>query len=316
MGCVVGMQGIDLSMLVLSWAELGYLQLQRDRRGHVTLCKRMEMGNERSDFEQRCFRTLFDRRDTVDTASSGYARLHRSLGTRTAQVRELVRTHPVCYRIFRLLACGIGVAGGVAMGLVWGSGAALVILLSILLGALGGVSGWYIIGWADSLLLHKKPNLIPALLLSAFWLLIGLLSGAFYIAGYMVSGLLLAGVLLRIGGLRTHQGKHISARIRGLRLYLTLTGAPKLRSCLEKDPDYFFRLFPYAMALGVDRIFARRFGSARIGVCPYLPGSGREGMTAAQWCSLLRKTVSAMESRANQLPYENLLRMIRTLIKR
>ena len=316
LGCVAGMQGADLSLLVLTWAELGYLQLQRDRRGNVSLIKRMDMGNERSDFEQRCFKKIFERSMVVDTASAAYARLHRSLAGRTAQLQELIRTRPVCFRIFRLLACGIGIAGGVGMGLVWGSGAALMAILVFVLGVTGGLSGWYILAWADSLLLHRKPNFIPALLLCGLWLLIGLMSGAFYIAGYMVAGLLLAGLLLRIGGLRTHQGKQITARIRGLRYYLIFTGSAKLRRRLETDPEYFFRMLPYAMALGVDTIFARRFGSARVGSCPYLTGSGREGMTASQWCSLLRKTVSAMEQRANQLPYENLVRVIHSLIKR
>ena len=59
-------KGVDFSLLVVTWAQLGYLRIQVDRYGHVQLHKRMEMGNERSKFENRCFRNLFGARQTVD----------------------------------------------------------------------------------------------------------------------------------------------------------------------------------------------------------------------------------------------------------
>ena len=42
--------GADLTMMVFSWAQLGYLVIHLDDNGRVMLHKRMDMGNERSSF--------------------------------------------------------------------------------------------------------------------------------------------------------------------------------------------------------------------------------------------------------------------------
>ena len=43
--------GVDLTMMVFTWAQLGYLRIRVDREGRVILEMRMDMGNERSEFE-------------------------------------------------------------------------------------------------------------------------------------------------------------------------------------------------------------------------------------------------------------------------
>ena len=45
LGSYLVRRGADLSMMVISWAQLGYLVIQMDQRGRVHLHKRMEMGN-------------------------------------------------------------------------------------------------------------------------------------------------------------------------------------------------------------------------------------------------------------------------------
>lgn len=75
LGCVLHLQGVDLSAMVLSWAQLGYLRIRMDRQGRVTLHKYMDMGNERGETEQRCFKKLFGGRNTVDTTGTHYANL-------------------------------------------------------------------------------------------------------------------------------------------------------------------------------------------------------------------------------------------------
>lgn len=315
LGCILGMQGVDLSMTVLTWAQLGYVMLCRDRKGRVTIEKRMDMGNERNEFEQRCFHKLFAKRNTVDTGSYAYAMLHRALAAQQIPLRELIRRHSGSSKIFRTLAAGIGLFGGAGLGIVMGGGAILQGFWIVLLSIAGGVSGWFMIGWAGSLLLHRNPTLIRGLLLSIVWLLLALIAGAFPLGLWMVAGLLLAGILLRIGGLRTPLGRQTAAQLRGLRHYLLRIDTATLRQRTETDPDFFFRMLPYATALGVDKAFAKRFGGLRLGSCPYLTG-GSEGMTAIQWCELLRKTVSAMEFRAQRLSTEKLLKFLRDITKR
>jgi hypothetical protein len=63
--CVLTGQGSDLTTMVLSWAQLGYILIHLTDTGRVTLHKRMDMGNERSSYEMSIFRNLFGKRSLV-----------------------------------------------------------------------------------------------------------------------------------------------------------------------------------------------------------------------------------------------------------
>ena len=78
---------------------------------------------------------------------------------------------------------------------------------------------------------------------------------------------------------------------------------------------YFFRLAPGALALGREKLFAKRFGELRLESCPYLT-SGMDGhMTALQWSVFMRKTLELMNQRADRLPLEKLMRILATIKK-
>ena len=310
LGCVASLQGVDLSMTVLTWAQLGYLIIQRQQRDHIVLIKRMEMGNERSSFEQRCFQRLFDKRQSVDTTSDHYAKLHRALAGQPAGIQEAIHRRTGSATVFRAFAAGMGMFGGAGIGLVMGNGAALQVVLVILLGGAGLLSGYVMSAWAGTLLLHKRPVFYLGLGLGAFWLILSLLSGVGQLGLYMTGGLLLSW-----GGRRTATGKQLCAQIRGLRLFLLLPDKEMLQRQSQTDPEYFFRMLPYAMALGVEKPFAAAFGTMRLSSCPYLHGFDSE-KTASQWLRMVKKTVVQMEDRANKLPLEKLINKLQALIRK
>ena len=70
LGCRLTLSGGDLTMMVFSWAQLGYLYIALDDRGRVLLHKRMDMGNERSKFENSIYKMLFSNRSTVDAPAT------------------------------------------------------------------------------------------------------------------------------------------------------------------------------------------------------------------------------------------------------
>ena len=45
LGCHLTAAGADLTMMVFTWAELGYLRICPDKRGRVYLQRYMDMGN-------------------------------------------------------------------------------------------------------------------------------------------------------------------------------------------------------------------------------------------------------------------------------
>ena len=79
LGCRLTMAGVDLTMMVFSWAQMGYVRIIPDRHGRVMIVKKMEMGNERTEFENRCFQSLFGRTDAIDATGIPYAKLYNKV---------------------------------------------------------------------------------------------------------------------------------------------------------------------------------------------------------------------------------------------
>lgn len=316
LGCIAAGQGTDLTLMVLSWAQLGYVLIQVDRHQRVLLHRLMDMGNERSELEQRCFAKLFGKRQLVDTTSYHYAQLCRMTAKRTDGMKELIRPRTGNPRIFRAIAAGIGLFGGGCLAVALAEGAALQGLLIFVLGAAGAISGWFIQDFGAGILLGHRRSLWISLTLSGLWLLLGLIAGAFPVAMEMVGALLAAGLLLSWGGRRTALGRQTQAQILGLQRYLRTADKKQLQRICETDPDYFFRLAPCALALGVDKAFAKRFGSTKLDRCPYLTTGMDAHMTALQWSALMRKTIDAMNDRAEKLPLERLLGTIHSITRR
>lgn len=315
LGCVMAGTGLDLTMMVLTWAQLGYILIHV--KGHrVILHRRMDMGNERGELEVRWFRKVFGKRDRVDTTQFRYAQLCRMAAKHTEDTAGLMRRFNGDPRIFRGIAGLIGMFGGMSIAVAMADGAALQGLLLALFGALGAVSGWFIQLFGAGLFLRSARLLKLSLGICGGWLLLGLLCNATDAALVMDGALLIAGVLLAWGGRRTPLGRQTQMRTRGFARYLqTVKSTEVLRIC-RNDPDYFFRLAPYALALGREKIFAGKFGQLRLERCPYLT-TGMDGhMTVLQWAALMRKAVTLMDDRSNRLPLEKTIQVVRNFTRR
>lgn len=315
LGCIVAGQGVDLTMMVFSWAQLGYVLIQIDKRNRVLLHKQMDMGNERSEFERRCFKKLFGKGQLVDTSGFRYAQLCRLTAKRPEGIRELMRRFNGDPRVFRGIASGMGLFGGASLAVALADGAALQGLLILVLGIAGAVSGWLMQDFGKGVLLGNRRALAVSLGTGGAWLLLGLLAVAVSIGFWMVAGLLTAGLLLAWGGRRTELGRQTLSQVMGLQRYLRATDKKQLQRICQSDPDYFFRLAPCALALGVDKAFAKRFGNSKLERCPYLTTGMDAHMTALQWSAVMRGTMDAMNGRAQGLPMEKLIRLIRNLTR-
>lgn len=315
LGSVLSLQGADLTMMVFSWAQLGYILIQPDRHGRVLLHKRMDMGNERSGFERRCFQNLFGKRDVVDTSGMSYAMLQQKISKLKPNLQTFVKPRSGNPVVFRALAAGINLCCGMCLGIALSAGAALQWLLVFLLALFGGFAGWRIQNWAYGLFLRHPDRLRAAWILCAAELLFGLLSGQFGLALLGCCTQLLAGLMAAFGGRRTEAGKQIMGQVLGLRRYLRSVPKEEIERICQRDPEFFHSLAPYALALGADNAFAARFGRMQLPGCPYLT-TGMDGhMTAGEWSRLLRRTASQMDERARQISKERLMGFIHSLIK-
>jgi len=316
LGSVLMLRGADLSMMALSWAKLGYVQLSRERRGNVLIHKRMEMGNERSDFERQVFRKLFSRKPTVNTSSVFYAELSRTLARQKPQVSGLIKPRTGSKLPFRVLMALVGLFGGVNLGIALSAGAALKWFLTIVLASAAFGGSYLSQRWLEGFLLRDKRRWYLGIGISVSWLLLSMISGATSTGIAVLIAQTLAGVMTAFGGGRTEAGKQAAANVMGLRRYLRTVSSEELRFLCENDPGYFFSLAPEALALGLDRVFAKRFKKMRLPECPYILTSGSAPATALQWSALLRDTVNKMDETAKVMPYRRIIKTVRGLINR
>lgn len=307
-GSALTMCRADLTMLVVQWAQLGYILIQLDDNGRVWLHKRMNMGNERSQYEGRIFRSLFGTRSMIDGTGFHYAQLCRKVAAGKPGIHGLFQRGSGNPGIFRLLAAMIGLFGGVSLGIAIGAESLLQNVIAVLMGIFGLVSSWLIQEGGKRLHLRRKFSLWLALGLCAVWLILGVWANELITALCIAAAELLAGLAAAYGGRRTDLGRQASAQILGLRRYLKSVTKEELQRILRVNPDYYYTLAPYALALGVDQAFAKRFGNTRLPACPYLTAGMDGHLTALEWSRHLRDAVNALDERQQQLALERLLK--------
>ena len=312
---ILTLQGANLTMMVLNWAQLGYILIQMDRNKRVFLHKRMEMGNERSAFEQRCFKNLFAGKSTVDTSGYRYAMLCKKMEVLSPNVRPLIQRKTGSFRVFRLLCAGVGLFGGMSMGFSLVSSTGWQWFWAIVLAILGSLSAWQIQNWATYLIGARKQVLTTAIYLCIPWVLLAL-PGSNLLVGILVPLCqLMGGLMATFGGRRTDEGYQAAKQVLGLRKYLKSLKATDLERIMETDPDYFHELAPYAIALGVGKPFAQAFGKQGIAACPYLT-TGMDGhRPAMEWCNLMSEAVESMDRRQKQMTMEKMQKLISTIRK-
>ena len=305
--CVLTGQGVDMTMMVVSWARLGYLRIHLEDSGRVLLHKRMEMGNERSEFENRLFRGLFGKRVTVDGTGYHYARLMRKAMASVTGKRNNFRRHSGSARIFRSISAVIGFISGISLAVAFASDTVWQVLLGAVLCLLGVASAWVIQAGAMSVHLRGKAKLWIALGASFLWVLLSAWAGEWTVAVFLLTTQWLTGFAAAYGGRRTEAGRQNMAELLGLRRYMRSVPKDELKRILRSNPEYYHNLAPFAMALGVDKVFARQFGETQLPACSYLT-TGMDGhMTADEWNQLLRDAVATLDERGLRLPYEKLL---------
>lgn len=303
LACRLNLVGPDLTMMVLSWAQMGYLIIQVED-GRVLLHKRMDMGNERSLFEVRTFQSLFGQRRVVDAAGAQYAKLLRRTAAALPGESALCRSSERSRRIYRYLLCVSHVFCGICVAMNMTAILPLQILFSVLFGILGAFTAWQLQRLAYCTHVRKKSGIYAAAASTAVWIVLGLISGQVWIPLAACAVQILMGFPAAWGGRRTELNRMETAQIRGLRSYLKHITKQDVQRMLSMDPDYFFRMAPYAMALGVLKPFAAAFGNRKLDQCPYLATRQHSRRRAAEWADMLSALTARMDARAKQMELE------------
>lgn len=311
-GTVLFLKPCDLTMMVLSWAQLGYLHL-RYSLDRVMITKQMDMGNERSGFERKWFRKLFSKGNTVSTASNFYVQLAQAVEAPGVSGGELLKGRRGSLRIFRGLLALLGVGAGVNIGIPLASGGVLQWVWVAVFGLAGGIAAWKMIPWLTHFFLRTPGQGWLCLAAGGVLVALGVFAGEAPSVSLGVLGILLGGVLYAWGGRRTEAGLLLREEILGLRSYLRKGEVRGTASDLRQDPDCFFNLLPWALALGVDKAFARNMGGRKLPDCPYVMMDKSLSYSPDQWCRFFRQLAKDMEQRKAQQSRGRILQVFSSL---
>lgn len=301
--------GADLTMMVFSWAQLGYVKIHVDKYGRVFLEKRMDMGNERTDFERRCFRSLFPRENLIEATGMRYAKLCRQISEHIPGIKEMYTKRAGNVKIFRILACGVSIFCGICFGMNLLPAGWLRTVVVVLLAVMGAITGWAIQDGMYKFHVRGKIPVYVASVCGLVWMVLGIVSGVWILGVVTVAAQYLTGLAAAYGGRRSELGRYNANEILGLRHYLKHVSQDELDRLLELNPDYFFDMLPHAIALGVDTPFARAFGSRTIPECGYLNVRNNEKRSAKEWAYMVRKLADRMDSRQRKMELENWIPM-------
>ncbi len=303
-GTRLTLSGADLTMMVISWAQLGYIMIHLDDNGRVMLHKRMDMGNERSAFEVKTFKALFGNRRVIDGTGYQYARLCRKVAGVIPGKKSLCRKWAGNGKIFRYLGCILHGICGVCLAMNLTVVRILQVIFAIFLFVLAAFSAWYIQEGMYRIHLRYKAPLWLSLALCVIWILIGVWAGVWYIPLCSVLAELLIGVMAAYGGGRSDMGRQNASYVLGLRNYLKNISQEDIQRLQHNDPEFFYNMLPYAMALGVDKAFAKNFGRKKLEQCPYFVCGIHSKMTAEDWARFLHEAAEILDSRQRRMELE------------
>ena len=306
MGCHLTMHGGDLTMMVWNWAQMGYILIQLEGR-RVMLYKRMDMGNERSQFEIKIFHLLFGSRRMVDATSPQYAKLSRKVFAMVPGERNLYKPSSGNMKLFRALCCASQVFCGICVAMNMTTIGVLQIMLSVVFGIFGAISAWQIHEIAYRTHLRGKTRVYIGLVCILIWIILGILCGEWIIPTCAALGQMLMGYFAAYGGRRSDVGRHDAGQILGLRSYLKKIPKEDLTRLQKTDPDYFFNVAPFALSLGVIVPFAKQFGARKLNQCPYLVTRVHGKRTAEEWAYLFADAADAMDARYRRMELEKWL---------
>ena len=286
---------VDFNLLISHWAALGYLSIHVSKSGHVLLQRRMDMGNERRRQEQKLFALLFAEEDVCDGASVRYKRVGEKAGQVirkywNKRLFEKDSGSPTLANGLCWLACAF--ATMVAMDAVApGAGHGFFLVLALIAGAAMGIminrapGAYYLSSW-----LYVGIGVACALLM----LIVGGIGGATLTVLPAVVVTAFLGWQTCHGGKRRPYGDEVIAQSMGFRRFMLHASEHHVMQMLVRDPQYFYRLLPYAEAMGLGKRFVSLFHDCRLEACPWYSVSKGKPTTAESFYVRYKDTLDLL----------------------
>ena len=260
----------DFNMLVSYWASLGYVSFFINQAGHVIIRRRMEMGNERRAYERKLFLLLFGDESYCDGASLHYKKVgSKAMAVITRywarRIFDKRSGSPFLAQLLCCLACACSTT--LAMNALAPESLHFLFLIAS-----------FIAGFAFSYCLQKAAGAYYlndwvrtgiGVSCGFLLLLVGLLGGAGLSTVIAGGASAFVGWQTAHGGRRKPEGDDIVAQTLGFRRFLLNATDHHAQQMLRRDPQYFYKMLPYAEAMGQGRRFTALFHGVRLESCPW-----------------------------------------------
>lgn len=289
----------DIAATLAHWGNLGYLTIQRNRKGRIILRKQMDMGNERSAAECKLFQTIFRGGPTCDAQSLRFRTIARTNADtlRKAWLHRIYRKKagsPYLLRAIVLLAAffiSMATFDQLLPANAWRW--FLLPLTSILGTALSFGVQFAMDG------IYRRHRLLRALigLLSVLLLVIFSINADTIVL--MVISLifqLLSVLLTQFGGRRTKAGEEYVRQVLGLRRYLRKMGQEDALQNLQNDSQYFYRMLPYAECLGIGKAFCKHFVGWKPEPCAWLTDAAFTPKSPTEFYALYNNLMTSVRN--------------------
>ncbi len=286
----------DIAALILEWANLGYLTIQRTKKGYVVLTRAIPMGSERSKAERKLFQRIFATGYRVAATPGRFAAAGAQF--RAASRRSLNRIifdpkggNVVLLQIPCRILLAVGIGYLAQQMLPEGGG---FVVLAVLAGIVGFFYSIYLhSGIARRVALKRtSTGYRITLLLALVLLVLGFLGGAFLEVLIGLFACCFSAVATSVGPRRSVRGQDLLSQARGCRMFYRQVTWQRLQVLTGRYNRFFQSQLPKAAALGVDKAFAKRFERLPVPRPEWLGGRGPANTTAAD---LQRETAGILK---------------------
>jgi len=272
----------DFNMLVSHWAVLGYLSFYINKSGNVILRRRMSMGNERRVFERKLFDLLFGGENLCDGASLRY----KKVGEKAMQViprywgKRLYEKRSGSPGLAKLL-CGLACAMASLLAMDAVAPEKLHGLFLFVSFIAGFAMSWLICRACGAYYLNDWLWTGVGIGCGLMLLIVGGMGGATLTMLPAVAVTALIGWQTSHGGLRRPYGDEVIGQTLGFRRFLHNATEHHVLQMLRRDPQYFYKILPYAEAMGQGRRFVALFHDCRLEPCQWYESARGTPTTAS-----------------------------------
>jgi uncharacterized membrane protein YgcG len=282
----------DVISLIIEWAAQGYLTIEELEGKNIQLNKVGEIDPRAIAAEKSMFNDLFRGRDSVTTKE-----LEKSFYTSINFAKMNITRYFLGNkerRIFSIVADALQILLGILIITVPAFHLSAVIYNQVFYAAeaigLGFIASMLAIPPVVifTILMRKKQTMkkvaISALTtvgiaLTALFIFVQFTANAAYKGSILMFALVIAAYLISLYFItlmdkRTDKGLELYGKVIGLKNFIELAEKSKLEMLVHDDPDYFYRILPYAYVLNVTDTWSKKFESIAIEPPQWYVGAG------------------------------------------